>query len=96
MANDDRIEQELTRLFHERRPGLLAQIDVLCDYRYGLTGAEKARESAHRLAGTLGLFGLSDLGRQAAQLEADLSEGTSRHGSQLDDFIERAVALLRD
>ena len=96
MSKDERVERELALLFRERRPSLLAQIDVIRDYRHGLAGAEHARESAHRLAGTLGLFGFSELGQEASRMEADLLIGRIQSVTQLDDFIERAVRLLSD
>lgn len=94
MSNDERVERELALLFRERRPSLLAQIDVIRDYRHGLAGAEQAREAAHRLAGTLGLFGFSELGDAASHVEADLAATAQSPIGRLDDFIERARSLL--
>lgn len=96
LTNDERIQRELALLLRERRPGLLAQIDMIRDYQHGLASTEQARESAHRLAGTLGLFGFSDLGHEASRLEVDLSSGTMPLDARLDDFVERATALLSD
>ena len=96
MTNDERIHQELASLLRERRSGLLAQVDVIRNYRHGLTGAEQARESAHRLAGTLGLFGFCELGQEASRMEASLSIDRIQSVAQLDDFIERAIRLLSE
>ncbi|MEY3340388.1 MAG: hypothetical protein RLZZ269_299 [Actinomycetota bacterium] len=94
MSREDRLAYELTLLFRDRRHSLLVQVDVIGDYRRGLVDADRARESAHRLAGTLGLFGFSELGREASRIELDLSERRATPDALLDDFIERLTVLL--
>ncbi|MBU3688675.1 MAG: hypothetical protein B7C54_03910 [Acidimicrobiales bacterium mtb01] len=96
MPNHERVEQELAALLRASRTTLIVQVDIIRGYRRGVVDRDRAREAAHRLAGTLGLFGFGELGLSASRIERDLESGAVSSGGSFDEFIERATDLLSD
>lgn len=94
MTGDERIRTELARLLHQRRATLLVDVGLLETFRRSGGSVDAARGAAHRLAGTLGLFGLSELGQMASELDERIGEKSDSIQLLLEHFVDRATAEL--
>lgn len=99
MNDRDSINRELTALLHTRRSSLIADVEVLRGFVTNTIPRATARDSAHRLAGTLGLFGLGSLGSDAREIEDELASPSSELASEsllvrIEGFSTRATREL--
>ncbi len=94
---DPRYRAGLARLWDRARVDHLAAADlVLSHFATGSVTAAAASDAAHRMAGTLGIFGLPNAAAIAVAVEEYLDDGGSRSceqmsaaARQLKDLVER-------
>jgi diguanylate cyclase (GGDEF)-like protein len=90
----------LAGIWERHHAGILRQVGVLEDavvalMRDGLDGArrDEAKREAHKLAGSLGSFGLAGASEQASELERLLDENASLGPSSVPRLSELVVAV---
>jgi diguanylate cyclase (GGDEF)-like protein len=98
VAADGELQAELRRLWADARPAALKRVDLIDDavaeLMVGALADELRRDAereAHKLAGSLGTFGVADGSRHARALEEALAAGPG--AERAGELAEHAVAL---
>ena len=97
----DEIRSALEKVWLSSRPEALGRLATLEQFAENLrSGApdpesrEKALSAAHRLSGSLGMFGFGEASVCAAEIEALLAEGSTLDAASLARLVERLRRLL--
>lgn len=91
MTDGDDRERALRDLLSSRRATLIVDSQILIDFANSGVDDHRgsARQAAHRLAGTLGMFGLIELGHEATRIESLLADEFST-----DDFLRERTTTF--
>lgn len=99
--NSDQVRSALEKVWLDSRPEALGRVATLErfteDLRSGTTDRlswESALLAAHRLSGSLGMFGFDDASSCAAKIEALLDDGPTPDLATMLSLVERLRMLL--
>jgi HPt (histidine-containing phosphotransfer) domain-containing protein len=87
------VDPELAAVWERMRPVAAERAARLVEACDGRVPAEAARRDAHKLAGSLGMYGLEDAGRLAIEADRMVAAGALSEDGARAELREVAVAL---
>jgi HPt (histidine-containing phosphotransfer) domain-containing protein len=97
----EEVRAALKRVWLDSRPAVLERLATLERFSgnlrsgvLGQTGCEAALAAAHKLSGTLGMFGFGEASACAAEIESMLAGDSTPEGSRLAELVTRLTGLL--
>jgi chemotaxis protein histidine kinase CheA len=97
----DEVRSALEKVWLNSRPEALGRVATIERFVENLRSGtpdqdsrERALAAAHRLSGSLGMFGFNDASSCAAKIEALLGDGPTPDGEMMVNLVERLRMLL--
>ena len=101
--NSDEVRSALGKVWLNSRPEALGRVATIERFVENLRSGtpdqdsrEKALAAAHRLSGSLGMFGFNDASSCAEEIEALLGDGPMPDGEMIVNLVERLRMLLEE
>jgi len=101
--NSDEVRSALGKVWLNSRPEALGRVATIERFVENLRSGtpdqdsrEKALAAAHRLSGSLGMFGFNDASSCAAKIEALLGDGPRPDPATMLSLVERLRMLLEE
>lgn len=92
--------ERLAEIWRRSRPSVLERVDILRSVyeqlgidAQNMEAQQRGREAAHKLAGILGVFGLSEAGEIASEIEGLLTSAMPLKASDLAEFGEQLARV---